>query len=141
MSSQISKGVHDRLWGEPLEGASQRIVTGPMGLRLVLCGNTSLLPRPFCLYMKTLEGRAPLEGASQRVVTGLLRQDCDGLLQAHVEAQPLAHVVPHLLVAAHAPPNLSARRLQKGHTPLFSSVSIKELANYALVAILSATQG
>jgi hypothetical protein len=56
-------------------------------------------------------GYGPLQAASQHVVAGLLRQHGDGLLQAHVEAQPLAHVVAHLPVRGQAPAHLRARQL------------------------------
>ena len=55
---------------------------------------------------------SPLQAAGEDVVASLLRQHRDGLLQAHVEAQALAHVVAHLLVARHVPAHLAARRLQ-----------------------------
>jgi len=43
----------------------------------------------------------PLDLASHAVVANLLGQVGDGLLQAHVESQPLAEVVPHLQEQCH----------------------------------------
>ena len=55
---------------------------------------------------------APLQAAGEDVVARLLAQDGNGLLQAHVEAQALAQVVPQLPELPQLAPHVPAAGLQ-----------------------------
>ncbi len=63
-------------------------------------------------FVPRVHRASPLDLAGHAVVPDLLGQVGDGLLQAHVEAQPLAEVVPYLQKQGHLAPHAACCPLQ-----------------------------
>ncbi len=85
--------------------------------------------------LRLQQSRSPFKLAGEDVVAGLLLQGLNGLLQAHVEAQPLAHVVPHLDVQTQLALHATSSGLQDAITSAPQS-TVKDTPRLVLIVAL-----